>query len=282
MTQQIHLAAIVVRDGQLLLHREHEAAPWGLPGGPLLPEHEDVDAGMDAILESFGINAPAVEEDFVETIHLPAGEGHIVYNIYAPTEWTGDPLAPGMQSAWFGLYELDALDMDDNVRDAVLAAFGLRERHDPSPEIMAALGHALPPEVTSRVEPVQSAHDAGLDVLRTLSGGDPDAYETMKRELPELADSILEQSMGWAWQGTALDRRTRSLLVVAMLAALGRRESLRSHISGALNHGATPEQIVETLKMVSAYAGFPAAVEAWPVMEEVFAERGIARPGGAR
>ena len=68
--------------------------------------------------------------------------------------------------------------------------------------------------------------------------------------------------------------------VSSSLSAMGGRQGpLRSHINGALNHGATPEQVIETLKMVSIYAGFPAALEAWPVMEAVFAQRGIPRPG---
>jgi 4-carboxymuconolactone decarboxylase len=89
--------------------------------------------------------------------------------------------------------------------------------------------------------------------------------------------------MGEVWSDPALDRRTRSLEVVAMLAALGGRPGpLRSHLNGALNHGARPEEVVQTLRMVAVYAGFPAALEAWPIMEAVFAERGIARPGSAR
>jgi len=249
MTQQIQLAAIVVRDGQLLLHRDHEAAPWALPGGPLLPEHEDVDAAMDAILEAMGISAPAIEEDFVETIHLPAGEGHVVYNIYAPTDWTGDPRIPGMQSSWFGLYELEALHMDGTVRDAVLASFGLRERADPASAILSALRGALPPDV---------APDAGPSLP---TGG---------------------TTPGDAFPSAPLDRQTRSLMVVAMLAAIGRRDSLRSHIGSALDRGAAPQQIVETVRLVSTYAGLPAGAEAWPIMEDVFAERGIARPGQAQ
>jgi alkylhydroperoxidase/carboxymuconolactone decarboxylase family protein YurZ len=66
-----------------------------------------------------------------------------------------------------------------------------------------------------------------------------------------------------------------------MLAAAGQHGSLKSHIDGALNHGASPEAVIESLKMVAIYAGFPAAVAAWPVMEEVFTERRIARPGSA-
>jgi len=67
-----------------------------------------------------------------------------------------------------------------------------------------------------------------------------------------------------------------------MLAAAGQHASLKSHIGGALNHGASPEAVIEALKMVAVYAGFPAAVAAWPAMEAVFSERGIARPGKVR
>ena len=121
----------------------------------------------------------------------------------------------------------------------------------------------------------------GLDVLRTLSGGDPGAaVERMRRQYPELADDIVDFAMGEVWSDEVLPRRERSLLVVAMLAAMGGKSGpLRSHINGALNHGAKPEEIVATLRMVAVYAGFPAALEAWPIMESVFDQRGIERPG---
>lgn len=144
MSQVIHLAAIVVRDGKLLLRRGEGAAAWELPGGPLLPEHEDVDAAMDAILEAMGIRAPAIEEDFVETIHLQREAGLVVYNLYAPTEWTGEPTVAGLQADWFALHELAGLPMEERVKGAVLAAFGLRERRDETAEIMAALGQVVP------------------------------------------------------------------------------------------------------------------------------------------
>jgi 4-carboxymuconolactone decarboxylase len=120
-----------------------------------------------------------------------------------------------------------------------------------------------------------------MAVLRTLSGGDAGrAFAGLQRRYPEMAGDVVS-AIDMAWTGPALDRKTRSLQVVAMLGALGGRSGpLRSHINGALNHGATPEQLVETMKMVAVYGGFPAALEAWPVMEAVFAERGIPRPGG--
>jgi 4-carboxymuconolactone decarboxylase len=129
--------------------------------------------------------------------------------------------------------------------------------------------------------PAPDRRARGLDVLRTLrGGGDPQAAATaMERTQPEIAGDVIDFALGEVWATPALDRKTRSLQVVAMLAALGRTAGpLTSHINGALNHGATPADVAETLRMVAVYAGFPAALEAWPVMEQVFEQRGIPRP----
>jgi 4-carboxymuconolactone decarboxylase len=279
MKQHIHLAAIVLRDDCMFLVRPAPDAPWELPGGPLLASHADVDAGMDAILSALWVNAPAIEDDFVRTIYLPAEEGQTVYNIYAPSEWTGEPVAEGAGTGWFGLEAIEAMAMDEVVRQAVLEEFGLRAPIDESNRILEALGGAFVPEQSGRV-PALRGRAGGLDVLGTLTGGDPAAVEARPyRQYPELAGDVVE-AIGNFWTGPAVDRRTKSLQVVAMLAAQGGRSGpLRSHINGALNHGASPDQVIETLRMVAIYAGFPAALEAWPVMEEVFATRNIARPG---
>lgn len=277
MKQHIHLAAILERDGRILLLRPAPASPWELPGGPLPPELDDVDEAMDRILEQLGIAAPAVEEDFLQTHYFPAEDGQVVFNLYAPTDWTGEPSPPpGWGTGWFAPGELHAIELDPRVRDAILQAFGLIEAPDRTAEILAALGAEL--EAGSRTAPAKTA---GLDVLRTLSGQDPAAARAaLERQYPELADDIVDAALARAWSGTALDRATRSLLVIAILAATGRTGGpLRSHINGALNHGATPARIIETLRMVAYYAGFPAALEAWPAMEDVFASRGIPRPG---
>ncbi len=338
MSQRIHMAAMVLREGRLMLVRPQIGAPWELPGGPFLEEHEDMDVAMDALLAALGIDVPAIEEDFIETIFLPDSEGQLVYNLYAPSEWTGEPIAPiGAGVGWFGVEELELLEMDARVRNGVLRAFGMQGTEDNAGDILSAMqaqfgfGEAAPKPVVEAVvadepaepeaepgpeaeaasepavsaapqplrepviglgdspaseadddaaepdEPFSSRREAGLDVLRTLSGDDPLAEELLRAEAGDLADSILDFSMGEVWQDPALDRRTRSLEVVAMLAATGRLVSLKSHIGGALNHGATPDEVVETIKMVAVYAGFPAAVEAWSVVADVFEERGITK-----
>lgn len=340
MIQRIQLGAIVVRDGRIMLLRPQIGAPWELPGGALTEDQEDVDQAMDAILSALGVNTPAIEDDFLETVYIPEVGGQVVYNLYAASEWTGDPFAAhGIGLGWFALDEIEAVAMDEIIRNAILVAFGVRE---PAPERIPFLEADAPTEPLLQptlilveetpvnevdespveapgaktrgapgtgsslaVEPVNAvdlsakapeavapaavahhqppARIRGLDVLRTLSGGDAAAAaERMRRTYPELADAVVDFALGEVWSSDTLARRDRSLLVVAMLAALGGKTGpLRSHINGALNHGAKPEEIVETLRMVAVYAGFPAALEAWPIMEAVFAQRGIERPGRA-
>ena len=284
MAQRIHLAAILEREGRLLLRRERGVERWALPGGDLAPEHEDVDAGMAAILAELGVTVDGIAGAFRETIFLPAheGPGRTVCNLYATSAWTGEPrAADGAELGWHAPAELAGLDMDGRVREAVLAAFGLAPPRDDGPAILAALQRELGAEADGAFA---TRREAGRDVLRTLSGGgDADArHADLRARAPELADDIVDFALGEVWGNGRLDRRTRSLQVVAMLAALtGRPAQLRSHLNGALNHGAAPAEVVETLRMVAVYAGFPAALAAWPVMEEVFAERGVPRPGGA-
>lgn len=249
MSQRIHLAAIVASQGRLLLVRSAPDAPWELPGGPLLAEHEDVDAAMDAHLERFGISAPAIEGDFVETIHLPRDEGHTVFNLYAASEWRGEPtVPPGMTMDWFGLYDLDAIPMDDRVRDAVLMAFGLKEHLDPTDRILAELKTSV----------------FGPERFPGITSQFPAAVTAFQRGEPPA--------------GTALDVSVLTLQAVAVLAALGRREALATHIEFALGVGVGAAELAETLHVVATCAGMPAAAEAWEVLERVLATRGKPRP----
>lgn len=293
MSQRIHNGAILVREGRLFLLRQGVDAHWQLPGDRLRPEHPDVDEAMDTMLQEIGVSAPAVEEDFIETIYLRDEDGHIVFNIYAPTEWEGEPAADGGTGAgWFTLEELDAIAMDSRVREAVQAMFGIKDRPDDAAQILAALGDAAgidlsasQPGATTFAEPTPEApgdrRQAGLDVLRTLRGAKDgqEAFDQMRQSRPGLAEDIVDFAMGEVWNHPALDRKTRSMLVVAMVAAMGRPAALQSHLNGALNHGVTPEQLVQMMRMVAVYAGFPAAVDAWGALDEVLHARGIPMPG---
>jgi len=82
---------------------------------------------------------------------------------------------------------------------------------------------------------------------------------------------ITELAWGGVWARPGLDLRTRSLVTIAILAALG-REELELHLRAAPNTGATPEEIAEALMHVGIYAGVPAAHAAFGVAKRVFAE----------
>jgi 4-carboxymuconolactone decarboxylase len=77
------------------------------------------------------------------------------------------------------------------------------------------------------------------------------------------------------WNRPGLDRKTRSMLNLAMLSALGKEHELKLHINGALNNGVTKEQIREVLLQVAIYCGVPAAVVSFRCAREVFKERGV-------
>src|SRR5919205_4067318 len=68
---------------------------------------------------------------------------------------------------------------------------------------------------------------------------------------------ITEVAWGTLWASPTLDRRTRSLLTIAILAALGRHEELALHLRASANTGATSEQVREALMHVAVYAGVP-------------------------
>ena len=78
-----------------------------------------------------------------------------------------------------------------------------------------------------------------------------------------LQDFITRNAWGTVWQRGGLDLKIRSLITVAMLTALGRAKELGSHIRGAVNNGATEEEIREVLLHATVYCGFPLAIDAY-------------------
>jgi 4-carboxymuconolactone decarboxylase len=93
--------------------------------------------------------------------------------------------------------------------------------------------------------------------------------DDFSREFQEL---VTEYCWGAGWGGSALTRRDRSLLNLAMLGAMGRAEEFKLHLRGALNNGCSQDEIRETLVQLTIYAGIPAGVEAFRLARAVFAE----------
>lgn len=84
-----------------------------------------------------------------------------------------------------------------------------------------------------------------------------------------IQDHISRNAWGDVWQREGLDRKTRSLVTVAMLTALGKQHELRGHVRGALNNGATVQEIQEVLLHAAVYCGVPTAVDAFRTAAEV-------------
>jgi 4-carboxymuconolactone decarboxylase len=87
-----------------------------------------------------------------------------------------------------------------------------------------------------------------------------------------MQEFISRNAWGTVWQRDDLDLKTRSLLTVAMLTALGRQQELKGHVRGALNNGATPEELRELFLHATVYCGFPLAIDGFRSACEVINE----------
>lgn len=102
--------------------------------------------------------------------------------------------------------------------------------------------------------------------LRTQVMGDDFVAQALGNMTPftePMQHHITRRAWGDVWQRGVLDLKTRSLITVAMLAAMGKQHELKGHVRGALNNGATAEELQEVLLHLAAYAGIPSAVEAF-------------------
>ena len=96
--------------------------------------------------------------------------------------------------------------------------------------------------------------------------------DDFNRPMQEL---VTEYCWGEIWNRPGLDRRTRSIINLAMLTALNRPHEIKLHVVGALNNGLTKAEISEIFLQTAIYCGVPAAIDSFRVAREVFKERGI-------
>ena len=120
----------------------------------------------------------------------------------------------------------------------------------------------------------QQQHDRGLALRTELFGRD--AVEKRMAAFGEfgkpLQHIINAYAYGDVWSRSALPLATKSLAMIAMMAAAGHPNELRVHLKGALKNGCSAEQIQEILLLVALYCGIPAANEAHRVAVEVLGE----------
>ena len=118
----------------------------------------------------------------------------------------------------------------------------------------------------------QQLFDQGLKTRREVLG---DAYvDAALANADEfgmpMQELVSQYCWGDVWNRPGLDRRTRSLLNLAMMTALNRPHELKLHIRGALNNGVTKEEIREVFLQAAIYAGVPAAIDSFRCAREVF------------
>lgn len=123
----------------------------------------------------------------------------------------------------------------------------------------------------------KDTYEAGMKVRREVLS--PEHVERSTRNADsftrEFQEFITSYCWGEVWTRDGLDRKSRSLINLAMLTALNRPDEFKLHVKGAIRNGVTPDEIKEVLIQTSIYAGVPAAHSAFKWAREVLVELGI-------
>jgi 4-carboxymuconolactone decarboxylase len=114
----------------------------------------------------------------------------------------------------------------------------------------------------------QDTYEKGLGIRREVLGDayvDPNIAKGKADDFHGAIQDVVTEycwGMGWGREG-ALDRKTRSMLTLVMLTALGKPAELKAHTRGALRNGATVEELRELFIHATVYCGIPAGVDAF-------------------
>jgi 3-oxoadipate enol-lactonase/4-carboxymuconolactone decarboxylase len=141
--------------------------------------------------------------------------------------------------------------------------------HIPTVQQQAAVTDAI---VNFLTPPITDYYESGMGVRKQVLGEAHVARATagitdLDRDFQAF---ITRTAWGSIWTRPGLDRRTRSLLTIAMMACLGHEEELKLHLRASRNTGATPADIAEVFMQVAVYGGVPAANSAFRHAKEIF------------
>lgn len=116
--------------------------------------------------------------------------------------------------------------------------------------------------------------DKGMAVRKAVLGADYVARaEAHKTDFDaDFQRYVTENAWGAVWSRRGIERKTRHMLTLAMLAALGRHDELAVHIRATRNTGVTRDEVKEIFLHVAVYAGAPAANSAFAVAKRVYQE----------
>jgi 4-carboxymuconolactone decarboxylase len=120
----------------------------------------------------------------------------------------------------------------------------------------------------------QELFDKGLKVRREVLGAEyvDNAIKNADDFTRPIQELVTQMAWGEIWTRPGLDRRTRSLINLAMITALNRPHELKLHVRGAINNGLTQAEIMEVFLQTAIYCGMPAALDSFRVAKEVFSE----------
>ena len=129
----------------------------------------------------------------------------------------------------------------------------------------------------TRPEPDDELYRAGLQVRREVLGDEhvDRASASADAFTAPFQDHVTRHAWGAVWTRDELGRRERSLVTLALLAALGRTDELAMHVRGALTNGVTVDEIAEVLLHTAVYAGAPAANSAFAVAHRTLLDAGV-------
>lgn len=120
--------------------------------------------------------------------------------------------------------------------------------------------------------------EQGLAIRRDVLGDDH-----VNRSLAAATDfnwpaqvMATEKAWGELWSRPGLDRKSRSILTLGVLAVMNRPQEFKAHVRGAINNGVSVEELQEVLLHLGGYAGFPVGLDAFRLASEVLSEMGLA------
>ena len=123
----------------------------------------------------------------------------------------------------------------------------------------------------------RDAFEKGLKTRREVLGAeyvDQAIRNADDFNLP-LQELVTEYCWNEIWNRPGLDRKTRSIVNLAMLTALNRPNELKLHVKGAINNGLSKDEIAEIFLQSAIYCGVPAAIDSFRTAKDVFKEMGL-------
>ncbi len=130
--------------------------------------------------------------------------------------------------------------------------------------------------MTENNKQIDELFERGLAIRREVLGADyvDRSLASANSFMMAFQRIATEWCWGYAWSRPGLDRRSRSMINLAMLTALNRPAEIKLHVKGAVNNGLTADEILEILFQATVYCGIPAGLDAFKVANEVLIDMG--------